>query len=124
MKRFLIVVCLLGLAWLCLPDRVQAASGKEKSIFSRASISKTLKNIRTGTRKVVSDTVDVVTLKKFRKNKQPQGLPEPEKPWLNKTSKKKKKEEKKSIWSALLPSKKKPKRVKTMKDFVGLDRPS
>ncbi len=123
MKRLLAVVCLVGLVWL-LPPADTRADGWSPSYSKRqtkpSGISKTLKEIDAGTKKFLRGTIDVITLKPLRQRNRPYLAP-PEKPWLNNSSKKK--EKKKSFWSSLFKPDKKPKRVESMKDFVGLERP-
>lgn len=123
MKRLLPVFCLVGLAWSCLVGDASAKPSNQRQTNSATSaVTKTLKGIGNGTTKLVRGTLDVVTLKPLREKKTAKLDPPPQ-PWLN-NSTKKKKEEKTSFWDSLFSSKEKePKRVNTMRDFVGLERP-
>jgi len=118
MKRLLIVVSLAGLVWLGLPGDTWAKSAKRGT--GSSAVTTAIKNLQTGTTKLVRGTIDVLTLKPFRQKKT---TTPPKKLWLNRSSKTEKKEEKKSLLDSLFSSDKKPKRVETMKDFVGLERP-
>jgi hypothetical protein len=123
MKRSLAVICLLGLLALSLPENASAdgwsrSSGKSQA--KQSGISTAIRQIDTGAKKLVQGTIDLITLKPFRQKK-PTLSPTPQ-PWLNNTPKKT--EKKPSFWSSLFRPEKKPKRVETMSDFVGLERPS
>ena len=125
MKHAIAIACLAG-AFSLLLSAVSRADGwgsaSERGQNSPSAVSRTLQQIDAGTKRFVRGTVDVITLKPLRKSKKP-SLPLPEKPWENKP-KHKQQEKKKSFWSGLFPAKEEPKRVETMKDFVGLPRPS
>ncbi|HLA84832.1 MAG TPA: hypothetical protein VJL29_08560 [Thermoguttaceae bacterium] len=126
MKRLITTVCLTALLGIVLPQSVHAASSKKSSspsIFSPAGVSNTFRSIGSGTTKFVQGAVDLVTPKSMRK-KSTSRLHQPSKPWMNNTSRRNKPKEKKSFWSSLLPAKEEPKKVKTMKEFVGLERPN
>ncbi|HBO42535.1 MAG TPA: hypothetical protein DD670_01085 [Planctomycetaceae bacterium] len=123
MKRSIAIVCLASAISLSLSalSRADAINSVSRGQDNPSAVSRTLSQIDAGTKRFVRGTIDVITLKPLRKNKKP-SLPLPEKPWENKP--KKKQQEKKSFWSGLFPAKEEPKRVQTMKDFVGLPRPT
>ena len=97
-----------------LPKLASFSGGSTKK---SSSTSKALKQLDRGTKKFVRGTVDVITLKPLWKKK-----PEPPtKPWLNHTRKSSPK--KKSVWQSWFGPKE-PTQPQTMKDFVGMKRPS
>ena len=123
----LIPLCLAGMltagaAWAedrATPKFASYSSSSKKSPSSSSTAANTLKRVNAGTKKFVRGTIDVVTLKPLWEKKEPSPPP---KPWLNNTHTKNT-AKKKSFWGSLLTPDKSS-QPQTMKDFVGMERPS
>jgi hypothetical protein len=111
-----------GAAWAedSATAKFASYSGSSKKPSSSSSTAaNTLKRVNAGTKKFVRGTIDVVTLKPLWEKKEPSPPP---KPWLNNTHTKNT-PKKKSFWGSLLTPEK-TSQPQSMKDFVGMERPS
>jgi hypothetical protein len=125
MKRLIAIACLVGIVWMLAPTSTWAA---RKSSKTTSVVTKTLTQIDLGAKKLVKGTVDLITLKPLRdkmstSSKKSSAKKSSAKTYSTRKSRAKK-EKKPSFWSSLFKPKKEEKRVETMKDFVGLPRPS
>ena len=99
--------------------KLASLSGSSSNKSSSAA-SDTMRRVNAGTKKFVRGTIDVVTLKPLWPKKK---LSPPPKPWLNNTHTKNTPKKKQSFLGSLLGPDE-PSQPQSMKDFVGMDRPS
>ena len=85
-----------------------------------SSAAQTLKKLDAGTKKFIRGTVDVITLKPLWDSGKKRKKKRPVDPWMRHT---RKNAVKKPFWGSLFTSKQQPKKVSTVGEWVGLDRP-
>ena len=120
-------VPLLGIAILFSASSAMAQGWSMPKMFSssqkktkKSSTTQTLKKLNAGTKKFFRGTVDVITLKPLWDSGKKRKKKRPVDPWMRHT---RKNAVKKPFWDSWFTSKQQPKRVSTVVEWVGLERP-
>ncbi len=92
----------------------------QKKTKKTSGVAQTLKKLDAGTKKFIRGTVDVLTLKPLWDSGKKRKRKRPVDPWMRHT---RKNAAKKPFWDSWFPPPEEPKKVATVSEWVGLERP-